>query len=238
MGSGTGERITKRDGRTVIEGTIQDITERKETEIQLRKLSNIIEQAPLSIVITDLQGTIEYVNPRFTEVTGYSREEAVGQNPRVLKSGKIPDEVYREMWETLLQGQIWNGELINKRKNGEIFLENSTISPILDTHGTITHYAALKDDITARKRSETIAAEKLAEEKKISEMKTRFISAASHQFRTPMATAMGSVEILANHLDRLKPGKRKALFDRINTSLNRMTTTLDVRYPNSTTHSR
>ena len=227
MGSGTGERITKRDGRTVIEGTIQDITERKETEIQLRKLSNIIEQAPLSIVITDLQGTIEYVNPRFTEVTGYSREEAVGQNPRVLKSGKIPDEVYREMWETLLQGQIWNGELINKRKNGEIFLENSTISPILDTHGTITHYAALKDDITARKRSETIAAEKLAEEKKISEMKTRFISAASHQFRTPMATAMGSVEILANHLDRLKPGKRKALFDRINTSLNRMTTTLD-----------
>lgn len=223
----TGQRIRKEDGRNVIEGTVQDITSRKESELQLRKLSNIIEQAPLSIVITNLDGDIEYANPRFTQVTGYTLEEAIGQNPRILQSGETADEVYDNMWETLTRGEVWSGELINKRKNGEIYLETAVIAPIFDDQGKITHYTALKDDITAQKRREEDAAAKLVNEQAISEMKTRFISVTSHQFRTSMAAAMASAELLANHLDELSAEKRKNLFDRINSSLNRMTVMLD-----------
>lgn len=208
-------------------GVTTDITERKHMEIQLRKLSNIVEQAPLSIVITDLKGTIEYANPRFAQVTGYTVEEVIGQNPRVLKSGKMPEDLYQDMWETLAQGDVWSGELINRRKNGEIYLENAVISPIKDEQGKTTHYAALKDDITLQKRGEAESAAKLAEEKELTEMKTRFISVTSHEFRTPMAAAMGSVGILVNHLDQLTPEKRTELFGRINNSLNRMTLMLD-----------
>jgi len=208
-------------------GTYQDITARKEAELQLRKLSNIIEQAPLSIVITDLWGAIEYTNPRFTKVTGYTAQEALGKNPRLLKSGEMPAELYRDMWATLKRGEVWSGELRNRRKNGETYLETAVISPVLNALGEVTHYVALKEDLTAQKRREADAEAKLAQEHEISEMKSRFISVTSHQFRTPMAAAMGSAEILANHLDRLSPEKRTELFARINSSLTRMTVMLD-----------
>ncbi|MBI5964659.1 MAG: diguanylate cyclase [Chloroflexi bacterium] len=118
---------------------------------ELRNLSVVVEQSPSSIVITDIDASIEYVNPAFTRSTGYSFEEVRGQNPRILKSGLTPPETYDEMWTQLTAGKPWRGELINKKKNADIFWENTVIAPILDESGNIIRYAAIKEDITARK---------------------------------------------------------------------------------------
>ena len=135
-------------------GALLDITEIKNTEEQLRKLSRAMEQSPVSIVITDLRGMIEYVNPRFEQVSGYSFAESVGRNTRVLKSGLMPPDVYKAMWETLEQGGEWRGEFCNRKKNGELYWEYASISPIRNTAGETTHYVAVKEDITERKNIE------------------------------------------------------------------------------------
>ena len=107
---------------------IHDITERKQAETQLKKLSTAVEQSPAIVVITDLDGNIEFVNPAFTQVTGYSAEEARGQNPRILKSGLMPQTVYEELWRTILAGDVWYGELQNKKKNGDLYWDQAVIS--------------------------------------------------------------------------------------------------------------
>ncbi|HLP78548.1 MAG TPA: PAS domain S-box protein, partial [Candidatus Paceibacterota bacterium] len=129
----------------------RDITERKRAEEQLRKLSLAVEQSPTSILITDSAGNIEYVNPKFTKVTGYSLEEVRGKNPRFLKSGKMPPDFYRELWETITSGNEWHGELQNKRKDGAFYWEYVSISPVVDSSGRITHYVAVKEDVTEKK---------------------------------------------------------------------------------------
>jgi PAS domain S-box-containing protein len=204
-----------------------DITEQKLAQDAMRKLSRIIEQAPLSIIITNLAGSIEYVNPRFCAVTGYTPPEMLGQNPRLLKSEETPPAVYRDMWQLLRSGQVWSGELRNRKKNGELYLESAVIAPVVDPDGRITHYVALKDDITAQRRLIAETTARMEKEHELSEMKTRFISVTSHEFRTPMAAAMGSAEILINHLDHLAPAKRQELLGRITHSMHRMTEMLD-----------
>ncbi len=121
---------------------------------ELRKLSVVVEQSPSIIIITSPQAEIEYVNESFTRVTGYTLEEVKGKNPRLLQSGQTPPERFAEMWATLTARQAWRGELINRRKNGEVYWELSVIAPILDKQGNITHYVAIKEDITARKLAE------------------------------------------------------------------------------------
>jgi len=133
---------------------LREIGERKRIEAELRKLTRAIEQSPISVVITDIHGNIEYVNPKFVEVTGYAPEEVLGKNPRVLKSGRLSAEMYKDMWRTILSGQEWRGEFQNKKKNGEIFWEQATISPIKDVKGQLTHFIAAKEDITERKAIE------------------------------------------------------------------------------------
>jgi PAS domain S-box-containing protein len=118
------------------------------------KLSRAVEQSPVSIVITDLAGTIEYVNPKFVEETGYTPAEAIGQNPRVLKSGKMPPETYQQLWAALTSGKEWRGELLNRKKNGELYWEWASISPISDESGKIINFLAVKEDITERKGME------------------------------------------------------------------------------------
>ena len=132
----------------------RDITERKQMEERLVQLSRAVEQSPASIVITDLKGKIQYVNARFSQVTGYSLEEAIGQNPRILKSNQTPIETYQDLWQALTTGGEWHGEFINRKKNGELYFEFAMISPIAKPDGVITHYLAVKEDITERKRSE------------------------------------------------------------------------------------
>ena len=135
-------------------GIIQDINERKLAEQALRKISVAVEQSPLSIVITDPEGTIEYVNPTFTQVTGYSAQEVVGQNPRVLKSPATLPGHYRAMWETLERGEVWAGEFENLKKGGEPFHERAIIAPVRDETGLLTGYIAIKEDITQLKKDE------------------------------------------------------------------------------------
>ena len=132
----------------------QDITERMRHEEIIRKISAAVEQSPVAIVITDTAGAIEYVNPKFTEVTGYTSAEAIGQNPRILKSGEFPSEGYKSLWDTILAGEVWQGEFHNRKKNGELFWEQASISPIRNARGNITSFVAVKEDITERKHNE------------------------------------------------------------------------------------
>ena len=132
----------------------RDITEQKRAEEQLRKLSQAVEQSPASVVITDTKGSIEYVNPKFTQATGYTAQEAIGQNPRVLKSGEKSSEEYQELWNTITSGKEWRGVFHNKKKNGELYWESASISPIKDPNGNITHFIAIKEDITALKEAQ------------------------------------------------------------------------------------
>lgn len=135
-------------------GYCLDITERMQTQQQLRKLSEAVEQSPESIVITDLDGRIEYVNEAFVSNTGYSREEVVGKNPRVLNSGKTSAAVFEQLWSTLAQGAVWRGEFVNRRKDGSEYIESATIAPVRETDGRVSHYLAVKQDITEARKAE------------------------------------------------------------------------------------
>jgi PAS domain S-box-containing protein len=132
----------------------QDITDRKRTEETINKLSAGIEQSPATIIITDINGNIEYVNPRFTETTGYTFEEVRGKNPRILKSNRMTPEEYKDLWKTILNKKDWQGELLNKKKNGEEFWESALISPILNNRGEIINFIAIKENITEQKKAE------------------------------------------------------------------------------------
>lgn len=144
---------TFRSGKQVFRASaLRDITELREREEQFRMLSAAVEHSPASIVITDAKGSIEYVNPAFCRLTGYSVEEALGQNPRILKAGDQPPELYQELWDTLLRGEEWRGEFHNRRKDGSLFWETASISAIRNAKGLIRHFVAIKDDITERKQ--------------------------------------------------------------------------------------
>ena len=141
-------------GKKLLFCSSRDITQRKANESLLRKLSLAVAQSPSSIVITDLDANIEYVNQAFLDATGYGLDEVLGQNPRLLHSGKTPKAVYEDMWATLTGGEIWKGEFINKRKDGSEYTEFSVMSPVRQADGNISHYVGIKDDITERKAAE------------------------------------------------------------------------------------
>ena len=151
--------LYRKDGQVMgAAGLIRDITHRKHADTELRKLSRAVESSSASIVITNTDGTIEYVNPIFTTITGYTLDEVIGQNPRILKSGFTPPDEYRTLWQTIQAGGVWHGEFCNKKKSGEIFWESGSISPVINEEGKITHFVAVKEDITERKRIEAISA--------------------------------------------------------------------------------
>ncbi len=170
--------------------------EYKRTEVKLRTLSLAIEQSPASIMITDTAANIEYVNPAFVQLTGYTLEEVFGKNPRILKSGEKKPEEYRVLWETITSGKEWRGEFYNKKKNGVLFWEWASISPIFDSSGNMTHFLGVKEDITMRKKYETelIQAREKAEES--DNLKTAFLRNLSHEIRTPMNAIMGFSNLL------------------------------------------
>jgi len=132
----------------------RDITERRARDQRMEVLLRAVEQSPGTVVITDRQGRIEYVNPKFEQLTGYSLSEAIGQNPRLLKSGQTPGRVYEELWGTIAAGGTWEGELVNRKKDGSLYLERATISPVRDETGAICHYVAVKEDISERRALE------------------------------------------------------------------------------------
>jgi diguanylate cyclase (GGDEF)-like protein/PAS domain S-box-containing protein len=138
-------------GRLII---LRDITERKQNELRLLQLHKAVEQSPVSVVLTDIKGNIEYVNPFFTKLTGYDLNEVLGKNPRIIQSGDTSPETYELMWQTIRSGKVWRGELLNKKKNGETYWEVEMISPVINSDGIIVNYIAIKEDVTAQKESD------------------------------------------------------------------------------------
>ncbi len=169
--------------------TIENAIRRHRAEEQVRKLTRAVEQSPASVVITDTEGRIEYVNPKFTSLTGYSSEEVLGENPRILKSGEHPREFYEGLWTTILAGREWRGELHNRKKNGELFWEQSSVSPVRDREGNITHFVAVKEDVTQRKQLEE------ERERLISELDA-FSHTVAHDLKNPLSAVLGLAELL------------------------------------------
>jgi PAS domain S-box-containing protein len=135
-------------------GSMIEITTRKQAEEKTHHLSHALEQSPVLVMITDRQGRIVYINQKFSEVTGYSSADVVGQNPRFLKSGESPSAVYDHLWKTIANGDVWRGEFHNRKKSGELYWEWEVISPLRNAAGKITHFVAIKEDITERKQNE------------------------------------------------------------------------------------
>ena len=203
--------------REVLYSIVHDVTERVRAENEIHKLSMAIEQSPESIVITNLDAEIEYVNDAFLNATGYSRADVIGQNPRILHSGKTPPERYVELWQALVAGHSWKGELFNKRKDGTEYVEFAVITPVLDASGKISHYVAVKEDITERKRiaqeldehrqhleelvairtTELSLAKQQAES--ANQAKSAFLANMSHEIRTPMNAILGLTFLLGRN---------------------------------------
>lgn len=179
-------------------GYVVDISELKAAQEQIARLAAVVEQATESIVITDLEGTIVYANPYFETSTGYRVEEALGQNPRILKSGHQDEAFYRELWQTIRSGQTWKGTFINKRKDGSIYHEAATIFPIKNDDGVIINYAAVKNDITERVQAEEELKslnwqlqQATREAQQANAAKSEFLAMMSHEIRTPMNGIIG-----------------------------------------------
>jgi PAS domain S-box-containing protein len=222
LGGMTMDVTPRKQAERKLESQLNDLRELNQklatAEAGLRRLSAAVEQSPASIVITDLNAKIIFVNEAFTQASGYTAAEAIGQNPRILHSGETPPETYRDMWPTLLAGKVWRGEFINQRKDGSRYLELATISPVRDDNGQVTHYVAAKEDITERRHNEAelhahrLHLEKLVDQRtselaaakekadSANRAKSEFLANMSHEIRTPMNAIIG-----LNYLLRQSP---------------------------------
>jgi PAS domain S-box-containing protein len=169
---------------------------RKMEHEELVKLSRAVEKSQVGVVITNKEGTIEYVNPKFCEITRYSSDELIGRNLRILQSGYHTKEFYKNLWDTILSGRDWVGEFRNKRKDGELYWDRGLISPITDETGKITHFVGIKEDITEQKRliEELVKAREKAQESE--RLKTAFLANVSHEVRTPLNSIIGFAQVL------------------------------------------
>lgn len=179
---------------------VKDITTKLSYKHRIKLLYEAIEQCPVAVLITNKLGEIEYVNSIFHQYTGYTKEEVIGKNPSILKSGKQSKEVYTDLWNHILNGKEWQGKVINRRKDGTLYWESSIIAPVKNSEGEITHFIAVKEDITKRMafESELMDAKNRAEE--MDRLKTSFLENVSHEIRTPMNAIIGFSDLLNQEL--------------------------------------
>lgn len=180
-------------GRLII---IRDITARKRAEAQVRQLSRAVEASPTSIIITGLQANIQYVNPKFTQVTGYTLEEVYGKNANLLKTDQTPVDTHNSLWQTISAGREWRGEFCNRKKNGELYWELASISPIYGEDQAITHYVAVKEDITEQKRAQDALLIAYDQALEADRAKSQLLARVSHELRTPLGGILGYAELL------------------------------------------
>lgn len=172
-------------------GVCENITAEREAGEKIRQLSQVVEQSPTMVIITDLNGQIEYVNASFSEITGYSGEEAIGRNPRFLRGPEPAPALSNNLWAVVASGRTWKGEFCNRRKNGEVFWVDSAISPVLNDQKKVTHFMAIQQDITLRKEMEKALKDAKEAAEAATEAKGQFLANMSHEIRTPMNAIVG-----------------------------------------------
>jgi PAS domain S-box-containing protein len=218
--------------KTVLEAN-RDITERKRAEADNLRLATAIEQAAESVVITDRDAVIQYVNPGFTRMTGYTRAEVLGKNPRLLKSGRHDGKFYQELWATISSGKLWRGEFINRRKDGVIYTEEATIAPVRSSGGEITHYIAIKQDVTERKRAEEVirglnteleqrVRDRTAQLEAANQELEAFAHSVSHDLRAPLRGIDGWSMALLEEYGAELDSKAHTYLDRVRSEAQRL----------------
>lgn len=208
-----------------------EIAQREAAEAQIKILSKVSEQSPASIVITDVQGNIEYVNPKFEKLTGYKLEDVIGKNPRILKSGETPPQEYAHIWKLLSNGLEWHGEFHNRKRNGELYWEQASISSIKDEDGKITHYVTVKEDITPRKQAELELFQQLERERMVSELTLSIrqsldLSQILNTVVKELKRILGIDRVLAYQI--FEDGTGKAVAEAVNKELDKV---VDIVFP-------
>jgi PAS domain S-box-containing protein len=212
--NGSLEQLVK--GRT--EALQTEVVMRRAAEDDLRKFARAVEQSPNAVFITDRDGTIQYVNPRFQEMTGYSLAEAIGQAPHIIRSPDTAPEVHKNLWDTILAGQVWRREIKDRRKDGSFYWADAVISPILGAQGVITHFVAMHTDITERKEAELATREARRRADAANRAKTEMLTNMSHELRTPLNAIIGFSSMLLEGPGMCSDIKHREYLTYINTS--------------------
>lgn len=223
-----GQAVWDASGRMIrMAGSVSDVTARNRTEYELRRLVRGIESAGEAIIITDTQGRVEYVNPAFTRLTGYTAAEALGRTPSILQSDKQPREFYTRMWQTVLTGEVWSGEVINRHKSGRLYVANLTVAPVQDDFGVLQGFVSLHNDITKARHAQEALERANAELQQKNQEMERFVYTISHDLKSPIVTILGYLSYLREEVSQGRVSEALNSAQRIQGAATRMRLTID-----------